>query len=75
MNCDWNWYVFGTGESVIIHCSGQTISPHTEGIMLCAGEETFEVAGRASVMGLDEIGRLVTGLVKDRLLEYRLQVL
>ena len=41
---------------------------HIEGITLSAGEEVGEVAEGTSVMGVDRIGEVVTGLVKDRLL-------
>ena len=50
-----------------IHSSRRTVFSflHIEGITLSAGEE---VAGGASGMSVDRIGRLVTELVKDRLL-------
>ena len=53
-----------------IHSSGQTVFSfsHIDGITLGAGEEVDEVAGGASGMGVDKWVRLVTGLVKDRLM-------
>ena len=52
---------------MVIHSSRQIIFSltHIEGITLSAGEEADEVAGGAGGMGQV---RLVTGLVKDRLL-------
>ena len=41
------------------------VSPK-KGITLGAGKKIFEIAGRTNDMGLDEIVRLVTGIVKDR---------
>ena len=53
-----------------IHSSGQTISglPHLEGITLGTGEEVYEIAGRASTLGLGGIGQIGDRLVKVRLL-------
>ena len=41
----------------LFHSSGQAISsvPYIEGSTLGSGEETYEIAGRASGMGLDGI--------------------
>ena len=62
-----------------INSSGQAIFglTHIEEITVGAGEDVDEVAGGASGMGVDRIGyvRLVTGLVKDRLLGCMGQVL
>ena len=60
-----------------IHSSGQTISrlAHIEGITQGAGEKVDEVAGGAGGMGMDGMVRLVTGLVKDRLLGCMGQIL
>ena len=46
---------------MISYSSGETISsfPHIKGITLAAGEGIYEVAGRASGMGLDGIGKLM----------------
>ena len=53
-----------------IHSSGQIVFsfPHIEGITLGAGEEVDEVAGGASGMVWIGYVRLVTGLVRYRLL-------
>ena len=62
---------------LLIHSSGQTVFSHShiERITMGAGEDVDEVAGGASVMGVDRIGGLVSGLVKDRLLVCMGQVL
>ena len=79
MDCDQKGYFVGIvgGGPVAIHSSGQTVfsCSHITGITLGAGEEVDEVAGRASGMGVDGIGRLVTRLMKDRLLGCMVQVL
>ena len=49
--------------------------PHTEGATLREGGEIYEVAGRASGIGLERKVRLVTRLMKDRLLGCMGQVL
>ena len=62
MNCNQKGQVIRIvyGGLVTIHSSGQTTDSffYIEGIILGAGEEVYEVAGRLNGMGLDMIGEV-----------------